>query len=157
MTTIRLRTTNLALSRLNSESRYILDISRSHLAAQEDLQVVFAGHTTWMISAVGTGETPLFVNKLVPSISPISRNNPAFQVYQFEGSTSAITSYQTYYLANLTTAERPTKLEDLQWLPEYDFVRRIAKRGWTSLPCVQLPAPCRRIPLPRIFICALTR
>jgi hypothetical protein len=88
---------------------------------------------------VGTGETPLFVIKLVPSISPIFRNNPAFQVYRFEGSTSAITSYQTYYLANLTTAERPTKLEDLQWLPEYDFVRRIAKRGWTSLPCVNCP------------------
>ena len=54
-------------------------------------------------------------------ISPIFRNNPAFQVYRFNGSTGAITSYQTYYLANLATAERPTELEDLQWLLEYYF------------------------------------
>ena len=52
--------------------------------------------------------------KLVPSISPIFRNNPAFQVYRFDGRTGAISTYQTYYLANLATAGGPTKLEDLQ-------------------------------------------
>lgn len=70
---------------------------------------------------IGTKEAPLVVSKLVPSISPIFRNNPAFQVYRFDGSTGAISTYQTYYLANLSAAGRPTKLEDLQWSLEYEF------------------------------------
>ena len=100
-------------------TRHFLDLILQH---RKTIQVVFAGHTHMDdFRIVGMGETPLVVNKLVPSISPIFRNNPAFQVYRFNGSTGAITSYQTYYLANLATAERPTELEDLQWLLEYDF------------------------------------
>jgi sphingomyelin phosphodiesterase acid-like 3 len=100
-------------------TRQFLDVMLKH---RKNVQVVFAGHTHMDdFRIVGTNERPLVVNKLVPSVSPIFRNNPAFQVYRFEGSTGAISSYETYYLANLVTAERPTRLQDLQWLPEYEF------------------------------------
>ena len=100
-------------------TRHFLDLILQH---RKTIQVVFAGHTHMDdFRIVGMGETLFVVNKLVPSISPIFRNNPAFQVYRFNGSTGAITSYQTYYLTNLATAERPTELQDLQWLVEYDF------------------------------------
>ena len=61
------------------------------------------------------------MNKLVPSISPIFRNNPAFQVYRFDGSTGAISTYQTYYLANLTTAEDRQGERTCNGWPEYEF------------------------------------
>jgi sphingomyelin phosphodiesterase acid-like 3 len=55
------------------------------------------------------------------SISPIFGNNPAFQVYRFDESSGAVTTHHTCYLANLATAGRPTRLEDLHWLAEYEF------------------------------------
>jgi sphingomyelin phosphodiesterase acid-like 3 len=92
------------------------------LKHSKTVQVVFAGHTHMDdFRIIGTNGTPLVLNKLVPSISPIFRNNPAFQVYRFDRRTGAISTYQTYYLANLSTAKGPTRLEELQWLPEYEF------------------------------------
>jgi sphingomyelin phosphodiesterase acid-like 3 len=74
-------------------TRHFLDLILQH---RKTIQVVFAGHTHMDdFRIVGMGETLFVVNKLVPSISPIFRNNPAFQVYRFNGSTGAITSYQT--------------------------------------------------------------
>ena len=100
-------------------TRHFLDIILKH---RKTVQVIFAGHTHMDdFRIVGTNEMPLVVNKLLPSISPIFRNNPAFQVYRFNGSSGAISTYETYYLANLVTAERPTRLQDLQWLSEYEF------------------------------------
>lgn len=100
-------------------TRHFLDLILKH---RKTVQVVFAGHTQMDdFRIVGTSEMPLVVNKLVPSISPIFRNNPAFQVYRFDDSTGTISTYQTYYLTNFATAEKPTRLQDLQWLPEYEF------------------------------------
>ena len=100
-------------------TRRFVDLILKH---RKTVQVVFAGHTHMDdFRIVATKETPLVVNKLVPPISPIFRNNPAFQVYRFDATTGAIATYQTYYLANLATAERPTTRDDLQWLLEYEF------------------------------------
>ena len=49
------------------------------------MQVVFAGHTHMDdFRVIGTPKVPLVVNKLVPSVSPIFKNNPAFQVYLYD-------------------------------------------------------------------------
>ncbi len=63
----------------------------------------------------------LAVNKLVPSISPIFRNNPGFQVYQYDRKSGAVRNYRTYYLSNLSTAGKPTEFEQVKWEREYDF------------------------------------
>ena len=101
---------------------YTRDFLDLILKYSKTVQVVFAGHTHMDdFRIIGIKGMSLVVNKLVPSISPIFRNNPAFQVYRFDGSTGAISTYGTYYLANLSTAEGPTKPEELQWLSEYEF------------------------------------
>ena len=100
-------------------TRDFLDLILKH---SQTVEVVFAGHTHMDdFRIIGTKGRSLVVNKLVPSISPIFRNNPAFQVYRFDASTGAISTYGTYYLANLSTGEGSTTLEELQWLPEYEF------------------------------------
>jgi hypothetical protein len=51
---------------------------------ENTVQVAFSGHTHMDDFRVIEAElTPLVLNKLVPSISPIFRNNPGFQVYFF--------------------------------------------------------------------------
>jgi sphingomyelin phosphodiesterase acid-like 3 len=86
------------------------------------IQIVFSGHTHMddfrVIEAEGTG---LVVNKLVPSISPIFRNNPGFQVYHYDRESGAVRNYRTYYLSNLSTAGKPTEFEQVKWEREYDF------------------------------------
>ena len=100
-------------------TRQFLDLMLEH---KETVQVVFAGHTHMDdFRVIGTPKGPLVVNKLVPSVSPIFKNNPAFQVYLYDERTGVVIDYQTYYLSNLSTAGRPTTLEDLQWLREYNF------------------------------------
>jgi sphingomyelin phosphodiesterase acid-like 3 len=100
-------------------TRDFLDLVFKH---RKTVQAVFAGHTHMDdFRIISANETSLVVSKVGPSISPIFGNNPAFQVYRFDETSGAITTYQTYYLANLATSGRPTQLEDLQWLPEYEF------------------------------------
>jgi hypothetical protein len=86
------------------------------------IQMVFSGHTHMddfrVIEAERTG---LAVNKLVPSISPIFRNNPGFQVYRYDRKSGAIRDYCTYYLSNLSTAGKPTEFEQVKWEREYRF------------------------------------
>jgi sphingomyelin phosphodiesterase acid-like 3 len=108
-------------------TRQFVELMLEH---RETVQAVFAGHTHMDdFRLIETKKGPLVVNKLVPSISPIFKNNPAFQVYQYDEKTGAIINYQTYYLANLSTAGRATALEDLQWLREYDFCSAYRQTG----------------------------
>ena len=70
---------------------------------------------------IGIKGMSLVVNKLVPSISPIFRNNPAFQVYRFDGSTGATPPMgPTIWRISLPRRDRQS-LEELQWLSEYEF------------------------------------
>ncbi|HEY5742993.1 MAG TPA: hypothetical protein VIS99_10675, partial [Terrimicrobiaceae bacterium] len=89
---------------------------------RQTVQVVFSGHTHMDdFRIIESEKTPLVVNKLIPSISPVFKNNPGFQVYQYDRASGTIANYQTYYLANLSTAGQPTELEQLKWNVEYDF------------------------------------
>ena len=89
---------------------------------KDTIQIVFSGHTHMddfrVIEAQRTG---LVVNKLVPSMSPIYRNNPGFQVYGYDRGSGAVRNYRAYYLSNLSTAGKATEFEQVKWELEYDF------------------------------------
>lgn len=102
-----------------AHTRQFIDLVSKY---REIVQIVFSGHTHMDdFRVIGTGQTPLVANKLVPSISPIFRNSPGFQVYQYDRMSGVVRNYQTYYLSNLSTAGKPTALEQLEWKLEYDF------------------------------------
>lgn len=89
---------------------------------ENTVQVAFSGHTHMDDFRVIEAElTPLVLNKLVPSISPIFRNNPGFQVYFFDRVDGVIRDYSTYYLSNLFTAGKPTGFGQVEWEREYSF------------------------------------
>lgn len=101
-------------------TRQFVDLILKH---RETVQFVFSGHTHMDdFRIIGDGREPVVVNKLVPSVSPIFRNNPGFQVYQYDRKTGAVRNYQTYYLSNLSTAGTPTTIGQLEWKLEYDFM-----------------------------------
>jgi len=54
-------------------------------------------------------------------VAPIFRNNPGFQVYDYDRESGAVRNYRTYYLSNLSTAGKPTGFEQVKWEREYDF------------------------------------
>lgn len=88
------------------------------------VQIAFSGHTHMDdFRVIEAGRTGLAVNKLVPSISPIFRNNPGFQIYRYDRASGSVRDYSTYYLSNLSTAGEPTAFERLNWEWEYDFRR----------------------------------
>jgi sphingomyelin phosphodiesterase acid-like 3 len=83
------------------------------------VQVAFSGHTHMDdFRVIEAKRTPLAVNKLVPAISPIFRNNPGFQVYFFDRMNGTIGDYCTYYLS---TAGKPSDFEHVEWNWEYGF------------------------------------
>jgi hypothetical protein len=94
------------------------------------IQFAISGHTHMDdFRIIGNGPAQIAVNKLVPSISPIFRNNPGFQVFHYDRTSGAMTNYQTYYLANLSTAGAATTLEHLEWKTEYDFLSAYGQRA----------------------------
>jgi sphingomyelin phosphodiesterase acid-like 3 len=100
------------------------------LKFRQTVEFVFSGHTHMDdFRIIGNGQMPLVVNKLVPSISPIFRNNPGFQIYQYDRASGAVLNYQTYYLSNLSTAGAPTTLEHLEWKLEYDFLSAYGQKA----------------------------
>jgi hypothetical protein len=63
---------------------------------KDTIQIVFSGHTHIDdFRVIEAGRTGLVVNKLVPSISPIFKNNPGFQVYQYDRGSGAVHNYRT--------------------------------------------------------------
>jgi sphingomyelin phosphodiesterase acid-like 3 len=60
----------------------------------------------------------IFGMKLVPSITPVHSNNPAFVQFAYDPSVGAITNATTWYLTNLATASTATPG---RWALEYDF------------------------------------
>ena len=89
---------------------------------KDTIQIAFSGHTHMDdFRVIESERTGLVVNKLVPSISPIYRNNPGFQVYQYDRASGAVRNYRTYYLSNLSIAGKPTGFKQVRWEQEYDF------------------------------------
>jgi sphingomyelin phosphodiesterase acid-like 3 len=60
----------------------------------------------------------IFGMKLVPSITPLHGNNPAFVQFTYDASAGAVTNASTWYLTNTSTAS--TKSPGV-WALEYDF------------------------------------
>jgi hypothetical protein len=82
------------------------------------LLISFAGHThmdDYRVAQID-GEAAVLC-KVVPSVSPVFGNNPAFQVYQFEEDTGALAGWQTYSLG-LATSGGPSATPT--WRREYD-------------------------------------
>jgi sphingomyelin phosphodiesterase acid-like 3 len=60
----------------------------------------------------------IFGMKLVPSITPLHYNNPAFVQFTYDPAAGAVTNATTWYLTNLATATAATPGV---WASEYDF------------------------------------
>jgi sphingomyelin phosphodiesterase acid-like 3 len=104
------------------EPRYTRQFVDLLLNYRQSVQFVFSGHTHMDdFRVIGNGQLLVVVNKLVPSISPIFRNNPGFQIYEYDRMSGIVLNYHTYYLSNLSTAGTATALRNLEWKLEYDF------------------------------------
>lgn len=81
------------------------------------LTISFAGHThmdDFRIAHVDGA--PVLLHKIVPSASPVFGNNPAFQVYQVDTDTGAITDWQTHFL---DLSRSGTSIAQRSWNKEY--------------------------------------
>lgn len=81
------------------------------------LRISFAGHThmdDYRIAHVDGA--PVLLHKIVPSVSPVFGNNPAFQVYQVDSDSGAITDWQTYFL---DLSHSGTSMAEQAWSKEY--------------------------------------
>lgn len=61
---------------------------------------------------------PIFGVKIVPSVSPLDGNNPAFVRFTYDPNAGVISNATTWYLANFSSAS--TTVPGV-WLSEYDF------------------------------------
>jgi sphingomyelin phosphodiesterase acid-like 3 len=89
---------------------------------RDTIQTSFVGHTHMDdFRVIQLRGQPLLLIKIAPAISPIFGNNPGYQVYQYDPASGQLRNYQTYYLTNPGTREKPTLLRDARWKQEYDF------------------------------------
>jgi sphingomyelin phosphodiesterase acid-like 3 len=102
---------DIAIELLSVLRRYAHTISAS-----------FSGHTHYddfrLLSNSAGG--PVVVDKVIPAISPIAGQNPAFQVFTYEISNGALVDYTTRHLTNLE-AISPTVPGE--WREEYTFTK----------------------------------
>ncbi len=81
----------------------------------DSIEVIFSGHTHMddfriLRSAEGV---PLVINHITPAVSPIFRNNPAYQVFTYDTATASLDNYVTRYL--------DVSVQSPCWKKEYDF------------------------------------
>jgi sphingomyelin phosphodiesterase acid-like 3 len=69
--------------------------------------------------------------KLVPSISPINRNNPSFTVAQIDAATAQLKDYRVIVASNQTGV-------DTQWTEEYDFAQTYKEDAFTAASVTDL-------------------
>ncbi len=105
------------------------------LASYGDLvQVAFAGHThmdDYRLLDYGKGR---LLTKIAPAVSPIFGNNPAYQIYHYDRSSGALSTFVTHYLDlaapaatidTIPTCYFPAAAYSsaATWRVEYDFAR----------------------------------
>ncbi len=71
--------------------------------------------------------------KMVPSISPIDGNNPAFMVAQIDAATAQLKDYRVIVASNQTGV-------DATWTEEYDFAKAYKEPGFTAATAADLIA-----------------
>jgi hypothetical protein len=72
---------------------------------------------------------PLFGVKLLPSITPMLANSPAFILFSYDPEAGAITEATTYTITNLATASTTTPGT---WAPEYRFTRAYGQAAFDA-------------------------
>ena len=70
---------------------------------------------------------------MVPSISPINGNNPAFTVAEIDAATAELKDYQVFVASNSTGV-------DTKWGEEYDFAKTYKEDGFTAATAGELIA-----------------
>lgn len=85
---------------------------------REVIQLSFAGHTHKDDYRIDSPNgSPALLTKIIPSVSPIFGNNPAFQVFQVDVETDELTNWKTHFLGlKFADNKKPTR----QWAIEYD-------------------------------------
>jgi sphingomyelin phosphodiesterase acid-like 3 len=93
-----------------------------------------AAPTHFIIEAKGfIAEPKVIAVKVVPSISPINRNNPSFTVAQIDPATATLTDYKVFDASNQTGV-------DAKWREEYDFAGSYHKTAFSSSSVSKLVA-----------------
>jgi sphingomyelin phosphodiesterase acid-like 3 len=78
------------------------------------IKLALFGHTHMDEMRVYTGDDGAVPGKLVPSISPVNGNNPAFTVAQVDPATATLMDYAVYAASNQTGL-------DTRWAEEYRY------------------------------------
>lgn len=97
------------------------------------VQMAFAGHTHMDdFRLMRSQGQPLLLTKIVPSVSPIFRNNPGYQIFDCDRQTGLVANYQTHHMPLAATggpapgassagaADAATAARG-PWRLEYDF------------------------------------
>ncbi len=94
------------------------------------VEASFSGHTHMDdFRVVADSGGPSFFTHITPSLSPVFGNNPAFQRFEYDRNSEAITDYATYTLKNFPTLK---KGEQAHWEVEYDYGKTYGQNGYTT-------------------------
>lgn len=102
---------------------------------QSTLQIGIAGHSHMDdFRLILRGTQPPFLTKIVPSISPIFRNNPGYQMFDYDRASGAIENYTTCFLplGEFASDVAPA------WQAEYDFRKTYRLAGLNATTIVSL-------------------
>ena len=69
--------------------------------------------------------------KMVPSISPVDGNNPAFTVARIASASSVLTDYEVYSASNQTGV-------DAEWRKEYDYAQTYHQTSFSAAAVAEL-------------------
>jgi sphingomyelin phosphodiesterase acid-like 3 len=69
--------------------------------------------------------------KMVPSISPVDGNNPAFTVARIASASSVLADYEVYFASDQSGV-------DAKWLPEYDYAQTYHKTSFSAAAVAEL-------------------
>jgi len=79
----------------------------------------------WLAPAGGDAKSAGVAIKMVPSISPIDGNDPAFTVATIDAATATLKDYRVIAAGNMTGA-------DTTWAEEYDFAKTYGERDFSA-------------------------
>jgi hypothetical protein len=100
------------------------------------VEASFSGHTHMDdLRVVASNGAPTFFTHITPSVSPVFGNNPAFQRFEYDQGSGAITDYATYILKNFPTLRNG---EDAHWAMEYDYGKAYGQKGYTPAALASL-------------------
>ena len=100
-----------------SFSARFLDLMRTYRDIVDTSLSGHVHHDTYRL-LLDADARPVQADKVPPAISPIYDQNPAFQLWSYDGASGEPTDYTTIYLANLTDASTSTPGV---WQKEYTF------------------------------------